>query len=149
AKAAVLERPIYHPNVIQLKKDFMNLGFSVQNTNFTDYFGPQSEKTVMEFQRYYGLNADGVVGSNTTKKINEVLSSPLQRGKRHKDTVQLKKDLAFLDMPVTGNGTNYYGVQTEKKVKEFQRENNLIVNGIADPVTLTKIEELKSQPMSK
>src|SRR5699024_5950269 len=74
--------------------------------------------------------------------------SPLQNGKRHQDTVQLKKDLAFLGIPVPGNGTTLFGTQTEKKVKEFQRKNNLAVSGIADYITLEKIQELIAAPLS-
>src|SRR5699024_9513879 len=81
-------------------------------------------------------------------KMKEILSSPLQNGKRHKDTVQLKKDLAFLSMSVPGNGTTLFGTQTEKRVKEFQKKNGLAVSGIADKITLEKIKEVKNAPLS-
>src|SRR5699024_6929646 len=70
------------------------------------------------------------------------VNSPLQRGERHQDTIQLKKDLKAIGYPVPGSGTNLYGVQTEVVVKKFQKEQGLIVNGIADSITLNKIKSL-------
>ncbi|WP_161485271.1 peptidoglycan-binding domain-containing protein, partial [Alkalihalobacillus trypoxylicola] len=64
-------------------------------------------------------------------------------GKRHSSTVTLKTDLGAIGYPVPGNGTNVYGNDTEKIVRQFQSENGLVVNGIADEITLAKIAELR------
>src|SRR5699024_7982050 len=37
----------------------------------------------------------------------------------------------------------------EKIVKSFQEKNDLVVNGIADEITLAKIEELKEVPLKR
>lgn len=140
----ILKNPTRHKRAIQLKKDLAKLGFLVPNTNFTRLYGSDTAKTVREFQSYYGLDSDGIVGPATYKKIDNILASPLQKGKRHKDTVQLKKNLAAIGYPVPGNGTTLYGPKTEGKVKEFQADHKLVVNGIADEVTLAKIQELSS-----
>src|SRR5699024_633510 len=94
---------------------------------------------------YYKLSVDGVAGPETFSKIKEILNSPLQKGERHKDTQRLKKDLASIGYKVPGNGTTLFGTATEKVVKKFQKEQNLIVNGIADPRTLEKIELLVNE----
>ena len=130
-------------DVVQLKKNLEKIGFKVSN-NPNDFYGPTTESKVKEFQAYYGVTGDqpGVAGPATLAKIDEILSTPLQRGKHSQKTVQLKKDLARLGFPVPGTGTDYYGPSTEEKVKEFQRHYNLVVNGIADEITLRKINEL-------
>ena len=142
-----LKNGVTDERVVQLKRDLAKLGFPVPG-NGTAFFGPKTAEKVKEFQHYYGLDATGIADEITLNKIKEIANSPLQKGKRHESTVQLKKDLAFLGLPVPGKGTTLYGTQTESTVKEFQKKNKLVVNGIADPVTLAKIEELKDAPLS-
>mgnify|MGYP001945433065 CR=1 FL=1 len=142
-----LKNGVTDERVVQLKRDLAKLGFPVPG-NGTAFFGPKTAEKVKEFQHYYGLDATGIADEITLNKIKKIANSPLQKGKRDKSTVQLKKDLAFLGLPVPGKGTTLYGTQTESKVKEFQKKNKLVVNGIADPVTLAKIEELKDAPLS-
>lgn len=137
---APLANGMYHEDVVQLKIDLERLGFKVPG-NGTKLFGPKTEAKVKEFQKYYGVEVTGVVYESTEKKISEVLSSPLQKGHKHADTVQLKKDLATIGYKVPGKGTTLYGTKTEGKVKAFQSANKLAVNGIADSVTLAKIAD--------
>src|SRR5690625_2032340 len=143
---SVLKKGDRAPEVIQLKKDLARLGFTVPGTG-TNLYGTQTEKKVKEFQKYYGLSQTGTVNNATNNKIKEILASPLRKGERHNDTLQLKKDLAFINMPVPGKGTALYGTVTENAVKDFQKRYNLAVNGIADEVTLAKIKELKEAPL--
>src|SRR5699024_10153605 len=133
--------------VVQLKKDLAKLGFAVPG-NGTNQFGPQTTKKVKEFQKYYGLKITGTFNKETEDKLKKILATPLQKWNKHNDTIQLKKDLAFLGRPVPGNGTSSYGNDTEKTVKKFQADNGLVVNGIADEVTLKKIQELITAPLS-
>src|SRR5699024_10822403 len=98
-----------------------------------------------EFQGYYGLKVDGIAGSATHSKLNSIVNSPLQKGKRHTNTKKLKKDLASIGYKVPGNGTNLFGTKTEEKVKSFQKDNGLIANGIADEPILNKIKTLVNQ----
>src|SRR5699024_12391531 len=111
--------------VIQLKKDLAKLGFPVPG-NGTSLFGKQTQKQVKAFQKYYKITVTGTLNAETETKIKKVLSTPLQKGKRHKDTKQLKKDLAYIGMPVQGNGTTLYGKDTEKVVKKFQKKYKLV-----------------------
>ena len=130
-------------DVIQFKVDLAKLGFPVSNTP-TNYYGPTTAAKVKEFQKYYGVIGDepGVAGTATQSKVQEILSSPLQNGKTHPDTIQLKIDLGILGYTVPGNQTAYYGPNTEAVVKKFQKGNGLVVNGIADEVTLRTIQSL-------
>src|SRR5699024_3508066 len=64
--------------------------------------------------------------------------------------VQLKKDLTTIGYGnFPNNPSIFYGEVTESVVKEFQKEQNLVVNGIADEVTLDKIIELLKKDNTK
>src|SRR5699024_7641170 len=119
--------------VKKLKQDLAKLGF-VAAPNPNGYFGVQTEKKVKEFQTYYGLKSTGIANKATLNKINEILSSPLQKGKSSIKIANLKKNLNKI-----GYGgiqvTNYFGDFMEKRVKEFQKDNKLPVSGIIDAKT--------------
>src|SRR5699024_6925916 len=132
-----------HSYVVQLKKDLAKLGFKVPG-NTTNYFGTQTEKQLKAFQKYYSLEVDGFAGPATQKKLTEQANTPLQKGKRHNDTKKLKANLKMVGYSVPGKGTNLYGKDTETVVKKFQKDKGLVVNGIADQVTLAKIKSLSS-----
>src|SRR5699024_5283828 len=129
-----------HPKVVELKRDLAKAGFPVAGTGNQAY-GPKTETQVKAFQRYYGLSADGVAGKATFTKLSSVVNSPLQNGKKHKDTVKLKKDLETLGYGKFIGNTSY-GPSTKKAVEKLQRDHKLVVNGIADEVTLKKISQL-------
>src|SRR5699024_11107596 len=143
---APLSNGVYREDVKTLKSNLDRLGFPVPGKG-TTLFGPNTEKKVKEFQKYYGLEVTGIADDKTLEKMEELLSSPLQKGNRDKATVQLKKDLAVLGVAVAGRGTNFYGKETAKKVREFQSYYNLNVNGIADDITLAKINSILSSPL--
>lgn len=146
-ETTILENGVRDSRVVQLKKDLAKLGFVVEG-NGTKLYGTKTEQQVKKFQGYYGLEETGVADDETLAKIDEILSSPMQNGKRHEDTVELKNNLAQIGFAVPGNGTTLYGKETEKKVKELQSVHQLVVNGIADDVTLAKIDELLDTELS-
>ncbi|WP_424101942.1 peptidoglycan-binding domain-containing protein [Moorena producens] len=57
--------------VTKLQQQLADLGYF--NANPTGYFGLATEKSVIRFQRYYGLRADGVVGSQTRTALSNAL----------------------------------------------------------------------------
>src|SRR5690625_1786482 len=148
--ASLLPNPLSqgkrHKDTIPLKKDLNKLGYG--GITVTNYFGSFTEKRVKQFQNYYGLKVTGEADQATLSKIASLLPNPLSQGKRHKDTIPLKKDLNKL-----GYGgitvTNYYGSFTEKRVKQFQEYYGLKVTGEADQATLSKIASLLPNPLSK
>lgn len=116
----------------QIKRNLNKLGFN--GITVTSYFGNYTKKQVKKFQSYYGLKSTGVVEEKTLAKMDEILSSPLQKGKRHKDLIPIKEklnEIGFGGITVT----SYFGAFTEKRVKQFQRVNNLPVSGIVDKKT--------------
>ncbi|WP_078594212.1 peptidoglycan-binding protein [Evansella clarkii] len=144
-----LELGTRHESVVDFKHDLMSLGFGTHWSNPTTYFGSDTEKVVREFQNYYGLSVNGRGDQATLNKINEVLSSPLQRGARSNEVLSVKEDLVKAGYGTHwSNPTNYFGADTEKVVREFQSTNSLAVNGIIDEVTRAKIVELASEVSS-
>ncbi|GGC85414.1 hypothetical protein GCM10007216_15160 [Thalassobacillus devorans] len=121
-----------HEDLSGLKEKLNKLGFS--GITVTDYFGSFTEKRVKEFQEFYGLKVNGIIEEYTQAKIDELYHSPLQVGKRHSALSEVKENLNAL-----GYGgiivSDYFGSFTEKRVKEFQRDYNLPVSGIVDPLT--------------
>ena len=132
-----------HNDVIQLKKDLTKVGFGGMNLN--NLYGSFTAQRVNQFQKYFGLKATGIAENATQSKIKSVANSPLQEGKRHNDTIQLKKDLNKIGFGGM-NLNNLYGSFTAQRVSEFQKQNGLKVNGIADEVTLAKITSLAAKP---
>src|SRR5699024_2501467 len=140
------QRGARHDSIITLKENLNALGFG--NIKVTTLYGSLTEQRVKEFKTYYGLKATGQADLETLDKMADILSSPMQPGKRHEDTIQLKKDLnrlGFGNIKVTSS----YGSFTEKRVKDFQRHYDLKVTGIADSRTLDKIDEILSSPFQK
>ncbi len=143
-----LKRGVSRKDVVNLKLKLEKLGFKVSN-NPNKNFGPTTEKKVMEFQSYYGLNVTGIVDKDTASKINAILDSPFMKGKSHSDVIGIKKNLEILGFKVSNNPNKNFGPTTERKVKEFQLEFGLISNGIVDPVTKSKIKELLEAPLKR
>ncbi|WP_461183367.1 N-acetylglucosaminidase, partial [Virgibacillus kimchii] len=65
----------------------------------------------------------------------------LREGQQHDDVVQLKADLETLGFGSFIGNTNY-GPKTERAVMDFQEAYGLAVSGIADEITLAKIEDI-------
>src|SRR5699024_5244593 len=142
-------------HVVQLKKHLSRLGFGNFPVEPSSTYGKVTTGVVKDFQVYYGLsNKTGKANNETIEYLNKVLNSSYQSGKSGSHVVKLKKDLTLLGF---GNfpksPSKAYGAVTEGVVKDFQKAHNLTVNGIADEVTLAKIEELvqiiSQKPLSK
>ncbi|OLO42342.1 hypothetical protein BTR23_03745 [Alkalihalophilus pseudofirmus] len=130
---------INHKDTIKLKENLTRLSFGGMNLN--EAYGSFTAQRVREFQSYYGLVANGIADEVTLAKINEILSSPFQVGKNHKDTIKLKQDLTTLGYGGM-NLNEAYGSFTAQRVREFQAANGLKAHGIADEVTLAKIDHM-------
>src|SRR5699024_12205284 len=110
--------------------------------NNNDLYSSLTQKQVKKFQKHFNLKRNGKMNQKTQSKLNSTANSIFQEGKRHKDIIQLKKDLkkaGFGGM----NISDLYGSYTTKRVKDFQKEHGLKVNGIGDEVTLNKLKSVK------
>src|SRR5699024_12492506 len=97
---------------------------------------------------YDGLKAHGIADSRTLEKLDEILSTPFQLGKRHDDTIKLEKKLNQLGYSGIKE-TTLYGSFTEKRVKEFQADHNLPVSGIDDEKTMEALRNAEQSPIEK
>ncbi|OLO42437.1 hypothetical protein BTR23_03750 [Alkalihalophilus pseudofirmus] len=125
--------------VIELKQKLIRLGFGGMNVNAT--YGSFTAQRVSEFQEYYGLTATGIADQAMIDKLDEILSTPLQEGMSHSETITLKENLAKLGYGGM-NINEVYGSFTAIRVRQFQADHGLKAHGIADEKTLEKIEEL-------
>lgn len=130
----------------QIKRNLNRLDFG--GITVTSYFGAYTEKQVKNFQSYYDLKPTGVIDEKTLDKMDKVLSSPFQVGKSHEDTSKLKQNLNRLGFDGI-TVTDYFGSYTEKQLKKFQDRYGLRAHGIADDVTLNKIDDLMSNGFKK
>ncbi|MEC5426101.1 peptidoglycan-binding protein, partial [Virgibacillus sp. C22-A2] len=128
-----------HESTILLKENLNLLGFGY--ITVTDLYGSFTARQVKAFQNYYGLVENGIADEPTRAKIDEILSSTFQEGKRHDDTVAIKENLNRLGFGYI-TVTDLYGSYTKLQVRKFQEYYGLRSNGIADEVTLEKINEL-------
>ncbi|WP_404455536.1 peptidoglycan-binding protein [Oceanobacillus kapialis] len=145
---APLQKGMYRDDAIELKENLVQLGFAFFS-NPNNYFGSQTEQAVEYFQDYYSLNVTGIADEATIEKLEAVLSSPLQKGERHEDTIKVKEDLAILGYLSFDNPTTLYGAITEAAVIAFQEDNGLPISGIYEEVTRQQVEAQASGPLKK
>lgn len=149
--------------VRKLQEDLHELDF--YDGVISGKYGGLTQEAVRLFQKKHGLDADGIAGPKTLKKIaslmgesteseiptiGSILSPVLQTGTatlRHGmqgDAVEkLQEDLDELDY-YTGSVTGKYGNLTKEAVRLFQRDYDLTSDGIAGPKTLAKIRSVLS-----
>lgn len=135
-----------HDSVIHLKRDLVRLGFGGMNINAV--YGSFTAVRVSQLQEYYGLEPTGNADIATLLKIEEILSTPLQEGFRHPDTIELKQKLNRLDFGGM-NINEVYGSFTALRVRQFQSYYGLVVNGIADERTLAMLDYIFSSPFQE
>ena len=110
-------------------------------------FGSATEKAVKEFQKKYGLTVDGIVGPNTTKKLDKVIASKavatatLKKGSSGENVKTLQRNLnEVMDTDIKVDGS--FGTITETTVKAFQKKYGLVVDGCYGPKSAAKMREL-------
>ncbi len=146
---ATLRQGMSSADVKSLQQKLIELGYL--KSSATGYFGSATLTAVKKFQEANGLTADGVAGPATMNKLyanpvsasgttssqaNTSAYSTLKRGQTSEDIKrmqQMLKQLGYLSAGATG----YFGSATYAAVKEFQAANNLSVDGVAGPGTLT------------
>src|SRR5699024_12147694 len=76
------------------------------------------------------------------KMLEKLVTESLQIDEEHDDVYTFKKQLLSVmnvDMPSTM--TNVFDTEMEMLVKDFQKEYDLVVNGLLDTVTIEKLSE--------
>ncbi|HOV69493.1 MAG TPA: peptidoglycan-binding protein, partial [Clostridia bacterium] len=142
----VIKRGQNNQSVKILQINLKTLGYF--NATATGLFGSITEEAVKVFQKDCGLTPDGIAGPVTLAKIDEKLSSKsstvvsgktnitLRMGSSGSDVIDLQnalKKLGYFNSTATGD----FGSTTRAAVIAFQKDNNLVSDGIAGPKTLT------------
>jgi len=146
----------YDSNVLNLQSDLTTLGYS---TNGIDgYFGDNTKAAVTAFQNDYGLDVDGIAGSQTLGKINELIngakattvvapkptpvydsvsiSGLIQMGSKGSVVTDLQEKLIRMGYNCGGYGADGdFGTGTYNSVVQFQKNNGLTQDGIVGPQT--------------
>lgn len=102
----------------------------------TGYFGEETEKAVIEFQKNNRLSVDGKVGTQTREMLysEDAVPKSLKYGEKSDDVLRYQKRLNKLGyLSSTPDGT--FGRDTVNAVKSFQRQNGLMVDGYIGPST--------------
>lgn len=164
AQSVVLSRNDTGAEVTRVQNRLAALGYF--STNPTGFFGSITEDAVTRFQRDQGLQADGVVGSQTlaalfgtstapqkasntsppastsssnTTTTGSATGSAISSATANPATAQLQRDLAALGYDL-GTIDGIYGSRTAKAVEAFQRASGLTVNGVPSINTLEALE---------
>ncbi|MGI8504848.1 MAG: peptidoglycan-binding domain-containing protein [Hassallia sp.] len=123
--------------------------------NSTGVFGPITEEAVKRFQQAYKLDADGVVGSETQRRLpasgigygedtpKRSNDGKLQIGDRG-ESVRVVQEQLIKAGYLEGEPNGYYGPYTADAVRRFQTANYLASSGVAGPTTRAKLYSLVS-----
>src|SRR5690625_2699562 len=134
----------------EMKEDLTLLGFGNFPSNPSIYYGSVTESVVKDFQHHYKLSKDGIAGTETLNKIDDLLNSIYKKGNSSKEIRQLKIDLTSLGFgSFPNNPSKVFGSGTEGVVKDFQQYYELSEDGIVGPETLNKIDDLLNSVYKK
>ena len=134
-------------DVAKMQLALKNLGYEVAVTGTYD---AATLAAVQRFQTMNALKSDGVFGSQSAQMLlsgsaRRADDAPLtfktlridNRDTQDNAIAAMQEKLKELGYRVSVNGT--YDVLTHEAVVAFQRRNNLVVSGIADPVMQAKL----------
>ena len=122
--------------VKDLQTKLISLGYL--NSNATGYYGTLTKKAVMEFQAKNGLKKDGIAGKQTLAALSKVGTSTISLSTTSysiKDAQAVLKNLGLY----TGKIDGIAGSMTKAALKQFQKNNGLVVDGILGPETAAKL----------
>ena len=132
-------------NKVRMLQIYLNeYGYAL---NVDGIFGGDTLNAVRDFQSKNGLVVDGVVGRNTWMSLlnDNVDKITLRRGARSSGVWFLQKLLLSYLYPI-GTIDGILGSQTENQVREFQRENDLVVDGVVGRNTWNALLSSRGRP---
>jgi cell wall-associated NlpC family hydrolase len=108
----------------------------MEDDETTDYYGSGTQYSLELFQRKHGLQVDGLAGPETLAKLFADDAKPytVKLEDRGTDVELLQdrlKELGYLKSKSSG----YFGSDTEKAVKDFQKRNKLTIDGSVGEMT--------------
>ena len=91
---------------------------------------------IKDIQSAIGVSQDGIVGQETLSKL-PILST--SKNQTHKAVKHIQKYLLSLGYSVIGEADQHFGEKTKSGVKDFQKNNSLLVDGIVGIQTWKKM----------
>lgn len=119
------------------------------NLSTDGIFGSGTAKAVQQFQTNNNLTLDGIVGRNTWQALLNInpASQVLRRGSKSSSVLFLQKLLLSYLYPIS-NLDGIFGGETERAVKAFQSENDLVADGIVGANTWRKLFSSTGRPQT-
>ena len=134
------------PEVTKLQQALRQQGYFTYKTN-TGYYGTITRDAVARLQRDWGLQVDGIAGSQTQSALYGASGSAdrsiLKYGMSGSDVAELQSKLKTLGFFYGSIGGNYLTL-TRNAVVAFQQAKGLYADGIAGPVTLNAVNTAMS-----
>lgn len=97
--------------------------------------GVMTISAVKRFQKVANLSVDGICGSKTMDAINEIMKKPICSMKSSQSKIVIR----YLQWRFNINMDGILGNETFKKVKEYQEQNNLTVDGVVGKNTWNRL----------
>lgn len=123
----------YAPDVARLQRQLIAVGENLSRFGVDGMPGDETLQAIKSFQRKEGITVDGIPGPVTQSRLKAKLKysrllqlrSPMMRG----------QDVRAVQLVVKTVADSIFGQQTERGVKEYQREHKLQVDGKVGPQT--------------
>lgn len=142
----ILQQGVSGPQVRQLQNQLKAVGLFQGNT--TDYFGDKTKSAVIAFQTREGLNPDGVAGNQTLAALNRstvtsqnsaTVASSTSASQPVESVKVIQRQLKTAGY-YSANIDGIHGRQTTQAIEAFQRDRNLIVDGVVGPATQAALD---------
>lgn len=113
--------------------------WSYTSSNPDGIYGSQTKSAIMYFQRKNGLTADGIAGYWTLSKLGMAnVNSTLKNGSYGISVTKLQTALNNKGYSA-GQADGIFGSKTYNAVINFQKASGLTPDGVAGPITQTKL----------
>jgi N-acetylmuramoyl-L-alanine amidase len=115
-----------------------------------EYYDADLDRAVRAFQQRRGLSADGIIGPQTLRAVDEARRTLGDRLLYYRvttpfvgdDVTALQERLVNMGFD-TGRVDGIYGPRTEAAVRDFQRNRGLAMDGRCGPLTLRELKKLE------
>lgn len=137
-------------NLVRIAQEkLLAKGYSLPRCGADGDFGIETESAVKQLQKDARIAVDGVVGKDTWAILNSDFVRPnkpkypgylIKKGQISKDVGKIQERLIELGYSCGPMGADRdFGINTEKAVEKFQKENGLVADKIVGPLTWNKL----------